>query len=257
MLINGSTTNCFFMSALVDGIGQRLVSSGGKVREKTRRTVLSSSSAVNTQPRVTLNRLPTLDLRQRLDRAQSRVLRQRQWDRVKRCREGAHRVLLDRRRLVGFAGNGERAGDLGGSSTVNDAGVANEGADNTKGVVKGALGLVDDLQVENVSDERGDPSTTRPRERGKGEGTESTTHHLVTSPNEHRDSLRVRAVFNNEHPVPRCTEGNLADNTGLAELCGAEVLETGDDAGGGGDGDELVDARRSVAKGRGREEMKE
>lgn len=127
------------------------------------RTILARADAVDAQSAVALDRLPALDVGQRLDRVQARVLGQRERDRVERRGEGAHGVLLDRgdlcRRqrgpdesaavatdLVGLLGHGEAAGDLGRAAAVDDAVVADEVAHDAEGIVQCALGLVDDLR---------------------------------------------------------------------------------------------------------------
>jgi len=67
------------------------------------RTVLARIDAVDAQPRVALDGLPALDVRERLDRVEARILRQRERDRIERRRERANGVLLDRRRLPGVS----------------------------------------------------------------------------------------------------------------------------------------------------------
>lgn len=61
-----------------------------------RRTVLVPAHAVNTQSRVTLRNLPGLDLRERLDRAETGVLSEGERDGVEGRGESSHGILLDR-----------------------------------------------------------------------------------------------------------------------------------------------------------------
>jgi hypothetical protein len=111
-----------------------------------RLTVLSSSHTVDTQSRVLLGNLPTLDIRQSINRAQPRVLSERERDSVQSLSERPHRVLLDRGDLVGLLGNGDRGADLGRASSVDDPVVTDEVPDDADGVVQSSFGLVDDLR---------------------------------------------------------------------------------------------------------------
>lgn len=115
--------------------------------QSSERTVVTLAQAVDAQPRVALGDLPTLDLSQRLNRRQSRVLRERKRDRIEGGRERAHRILLDRSDLVGLVRDGDGARNLGCASAVDDAVVADEVADDAEGVVERSLGLVDDLRA--------------------------------------------------------------------------------------------------------------
>ena len=116
-----------------------------RVSGRRRLTVLSSSHTVDTQSRVLLGNLPTLDIRQSINRAQPRVLSERERDGVQSLSERPHRVLLDRGDLVGLLGNGDRGADLGRASSVDDPVVTDEVPDDADGVVQSSFGLVDDL----------------------------------------------------------------------------------------------------------------
>lgn len=92
-----------------------------------------------------------LDLGQRGDGVQTAVLGEGHGHRVEGLGEGAHGVLLQAGRLDGRVLDGQRAGDLGGATTVDDTVVADEVADHTESIVEGALGFVDDLRAVTVS----------------------------------------------------------------------------------------------------------
>lgn len=62
-------------------------------------TIASGAHAVNTEAAVLLLDLARLDGGQSLDRAQTGVLRQSQWNGVKCISKGTHGVLLDARAL--------------------------------------------------------------------------------------------------------------------------------------------------------------
>ena len=49
--------------------------------------------------------------------------------------------------VVGGVSDGDGAGDFGGTTTVDDAVVADEVPDDAESVVEGALGLIDDLDA--------------------------------------------------------------------------------------------------------------
>lgn len=150
MLMSGSTTNCFFMSADANHVAVRYPLKR-KMADKSRKlTILALAGTVDTQSRVALGDLPALDLGEGLDRCQTRVLSERERDGIEGGRERAHRVLLDRGDLVGFGGDGDRAGNLGSTAAVDDAVVAHEVADDAESVVQCALSLVDDLEERSV-----------------------------------------------------------------------------------------------------------
>ena len=111
-----------------------------------RRTVLSSSHTVDTQSRVLLGHLSTLDIGQGVDRAQTRVLGKSERNSVQSLSKGSHGVLLNRGDLVGLLGNGDRGADLSGSTSVDNSVVLDQVSDNTNGIVQRPLGLVDDLR---------------------------------------------------------------------------------------------------------------
>ena len=65
------------------------------------------------------------------------------------------------------------------------------------------------------------------------------TYHFSSTPEEDGDSLGVVALLDDQHSVLGRSEVDLANQTGLAQLVGAQLLEPGDDAAAGGDGDQL------------------
>ena len=66
-----------------------------------------------------------------------------------------------------------------------------------------------------------------------------TNYHFGSTPEEDGDSLGVKALLNDQHSILGRSEVDLANQTGLAKLVGAQLLEPGDDAAAGGDGDQL------------------
>ena len=87
-----------------------------------------------------------LDLSQRLDGVEARILGKRDGDGFEGVGEGAEGVLLNGLDLVGLAADGQRARDLGGAAAVDHSGVADQVADGAERVVHAPLGLLDDLQ---------------------------------------------------------------------------------------------------------------
>ncbi len=118
-------------------------------------TVATSQHAVDAKARVLLLDLARLDGSQRLDGAQTRVLGKSQGNCVQSISEGTHSVLLDARALQkveklvcdskgsgwqctnldGSILHSNRAGNLGSTTTVDDAVVTDQVADNTQGIV--------------------------------------------------------------------------------------------------------------------------
>ena len=129
--MRGSKTNCSFMSTSTISERDQYLRSDERMKERMELTVVTSSSAIDTQSRVTFVNLSTLDLCERLNRCQSRVLRQCEWDRVQSSREGPHSVLFDRGDLVCRFGYRDRTGDFGSSSSVHDSVVSNQGSHDT------------------------------------------------------------------------------------------------------------------------------
>lgn len=68
-------------------------------------------------------------------------------DVVKGIGKGAHGVLLEAWGTRCGVFDGERTCDLGGTTTVYDAVIADEVTNHAEGVMQGALGLIDDLGV--------------------------------------------------------------------------------------------------------------
>ena len=101
--------------------------------------------AVNTQTRIALFQLSRFDLGQCLDRRQTAVVGECLRHGVEGVGESPHRVLLESGRFHGRVFDRETAGDFGRAAAVDDAVVADEVADDAEGVVKRALGFVDDL----------------------------------------------------------------------------------------------------------------
>jgi hypothetical protein len=98
-------------------------------------TIAARLHAIDTKSRVLLLQLPTLDLCQCLDWAETAVLCQSHRYRVECVGERAHGVLLKTRRFESSFFDRERAGDFGGTASVDDSVVADEVTDHTKGVV--------------------------------------------------------------------------------------------------------------------------
>ncbi|KAI3481690.1 hypothetical protein L1887_55757 [Cichorium endivia] len=117
--------------------------------------VVARAHAVDAELGVALGDLSALDLGERLDGRVARVLGQRERDRVERRCKRAHRVLLQRRNLVGRLGNRHARTDLGRTSTVHHAVVYNKVAHHADGIVQRTLRLVDDHLV-RAADKDGD-----------------------------------------------------------------------------------------------------
>ena len=129
-------------------------------------TILALAKTIDTQPRVVLRYLPALDVGQRINRGETRVLGQCQGSRVQCLSECAHRVLLDGGDLQGGQqsacrtvierecqtdfisglGNGNRSTDFGSASSVHYSVVSNQVSDNADRIVQRSLRLVNDLQ---------------------------------------------------------------------------------------------------------------
>lgn len=66
------------------------------------------------------------------------------------------------------------------------------------------------------------------------------TDHLVTTPDKHSHRPRVGTLLDNKHLIPSGTKGKFSDDTGVTELVGGKVFESGDNSAVGGNGDKLV-----------------
>ena len=64
-------------------------------------------------------------------------------------------------------------------------------------------------------------------------------YHLCSTPEEDGDSLGVVTLFDDQHAILGRSEIDFANQTGLAQLVGAKLLEPGDDAAPCGDGYQL------------------
>ena len=109
--------------------------------------VRASLHAVDTQSRVLLGDLPGLDAGKGGDWGETGVLGQGHWDLVKSLGESAHGILLKAWGLDGGILNGERAGNLSSSTSVDNAVITNQVADDAKSIVQGTLSLIDNLIV--------------------------------------------------------------------------------------------------------------
>lgn len=98
-------------------------------------TITSGLHAIDTQSRVTLFRLSALDLCQGLNGAEARVLGQSHGYAVESVGKGAHGVLFKTGRLDGGIFDGERAGDFSGATSVDDAVVLDQVADDAESVM--------------------------------------------------------------------------------------------------------------------------
>jgi hypothetical protein len=76
------------------------------------------------------------------------------------------------------------------------------------------------------------------------------THHLVASADENGHRARVGTLLDDEHLLLGGAERELADEASVAKLVGAQVLETGDDAAVGRNGDQLDLGATNPADGR-------
>lgn len=170
--------------------------------------VRDAKLAVHTEAANTLTlALSGLQVCESLDGAQTAVLGERHGDRVESIGESAHGVLLEASGLECLSLHCKSAGNLCGTTTVNDSVVSDQVTHDTEGVVKRTLGLVDD--------------------------------HLVAATDEDCDGARVGALLNHQHLLSCCAEAHLAHDTCRAKLGCAEVLEARHNPAVGGNGDEL------------------
>lgn len=65
------------------------------------------------------------------------------------------------------------------------------------------------------------------------------TYHLVATSYKDGHCPRVRTLLDDEHFITRCAEGDLTDEACLAQLFRSEVLEPGNNASIGGNGNQL------------------
>lgn len=153
---------------------------------------------IDTDEGVLLLNLHLLDLAYIFDRVETRVLSQRHGDLLESVSEGSHGVLLDTVDLVSSLGDLDGASELSGTTTANDVLVLDHVTDDAESIEEAALGLI--------------------------------TNGAGTTTDENGDSLRVLALLDQKHLLVRGTEGVFLDDTGLTELIGRDLLETGDDA---------------------------
>lgn len=109
--------------------------------------VRASLHAVDTQSRVLLGDLSGLDAGKGGNWGESGVLGQGHWDLVKSLGESAHGILLKAWRLDGGILDGEGAGNLSSSTSIDDTVITNQVANDAKSIVQGTLSLVDNLVV--------------------------------------------------------------------------------------------------------------
>mmetsp|Transcript_54763 Transcript_54763/g.91024 ORF Transcript_54763/g.91024 Transcript_54763/m.91024 type:complete len:479 (-) Transcript_54763:379-1815(-) len=163
--------------------------------------------AVDTDAGVLLSDLLGLDRSEGLDGLETRVLGKGHGDDVEGIGKSTDGVLLDGGDLVGLLRDLDGARDLGGTTTIDDAVVADDVAGDAEGIVDAALDLLDD--------------------------------HLVSTTDKDGDGVGVGAVLKEEHAVLGSSEGDLTELSDVAELVSRDLLEAGDDASAGGDGEEL------------------
>mmetsp|Transcript_36731 Transcript_36731/g.108310 ORF Transcript_36731/g.108310 Transcript_36731/m.108310 type:complete len:377 (+) Transcript_36731:177-1307(+) len=147
--------------------------------------------AVDAQVRVGLLNLALAHRRERLNRRQARVLRERERDRLERVGKCAHRILLHADNVVRSVLNRKRAADLRRAAAVDDGVVAHEVARNADCVVQRALDLVE--------------------------------HHLIAAAHKDCDGLHVGAALDDEHLVLGRAERHLAHRPRKAQLLGREL----------------------------------
>mmetsp|Transcript_3053 Transcript_3053/g.10096 ORF Transcript_3053/g.10096 Transcript_3053/m.10096 type:complete len:259 (-) Transcript_3053:712-1488(-) len=157
--------------------------------------------------RVLRLQLRGLHLRDRLDRGQTAVLRERRRHRVERLGERAHGVLLHARDAIRRLLDGDAAGDLRRAAAVHDGVRSHQVPRDADGVVQRPLRLID--------------------------------HHLVPAAHEHGDRLARGAVLDDDHAVLRGSERHLLHEPRGPELLRGELLKPRDDPTAGRDRDEL------------------
>lgn len=109
--------------------------------------------------------------------------------------------------LVSFLLEVDGAGELGGSASYNNSVVLNHVSDDAESIMDGSVGLVD--------------------------------HHTGRTSHQNGDGSGSLELLDDQHLVVVGTELDFSDLSGLSELLGGDFLESGDDSGSGGDGDEL------------------
>ena len=170
-------------------------------------TVAARLHTIHPQPRVLLLDLPGFDLRQRLDRAQAGVFRQRHRDRIQSVGKRTHRVLFETGALDRSFLHRQRARNLRRSPSIHHPVIFDEISDDAEGVMQRSFRFVDD--------------------------------HLVASTDEHGDRSRVGALFDDEHLLARGAEAHFPDDAGFAQLACCEIFESRHDAPVRRDGDQL------------------
>lgn len=124
-----------------------LLSDQGVDDERLLHVVAALVHAVHSQAAANLCCLDLLrlDLGQRGDGVETAVLGQCHGHGIQGLGKSAHGVLLETRRLGRSILDGQRASNLGGTSTVDDAVVPHQVSHHAESIVQRALGLVDDL----------------------------------------------------------------------------------------------------------------
>lgn len=162
---------------------------------------------INSKSAVVLRHLARLDLSQRLNWGQTRVLGQRKRDCLKSLGKGAHGILVNTGDLIGSLRNSERTGNLGSSATIDDTVIPDQVTDDANSIVKRALGLIND--------------------------------HLVASTNEHSDGTGVGALLNDQHAILGGSEAQLTNDSCMSELGSGKVFETRNNASVGSNSNQL------------------
>ncbi|KAI6768986.1 hypothetical protein HG531_010090 [Fusarium graminearum] len=155
--------------------------------------------------------LLALDFGKSGDRVETTVLGQGHGNGVESLRKGTHGVLFKARGLDSRILDGQRAGNLGSTTTVDNAVITDQVSHHAKSIMQRSLGLVDNLGTLAYFSSK----------------AVNTTHHLVATSDKDCNSPGVGALLNDKHLLPCCTEGHLSDNTSRTQLRRGKVLESG------------------------------
>lgn len=142
-----------------------------------------------------------------LDWVEAGVFSESHWDFFKSIGECSYSVLLHALNLVSLLGHSNGAGHLGGATAAHDVVILDHVPHDTDGVVETSLGLV--------------------------------TNGLASSAHHDGNSLGEGAILDQDDFVTGGSEGDLLDGSSVSKFFWRDLLESWDDLGLGGDGEEL------------------
>mmetsp|Transcript_21367 Transcript_21367/g.34167 ORF Transcript_21367/g.34167 Transcript_21367/m.34167 type:complete len:285 (+) Transcript_21367:206-1060(+) len=163
--------------------------------------------AVHAMPGVLSGLLQALHCGHLTDRTEATVFGQGHGNRVQSLGKGFHAVLVDGLLLVRRTQHRQRRRHLTGTAARHDARVTDQIPHTTVGVMEASLRLIH--------------------------------HHLISTPDQDRHSLRLVAPLNHQHGVLGCSEGDLTHNARLAQFFCSNLLEARHDPATCGDCNQL------------------